>query len=43
MKRELITLRRAIWPQRDVINALIRDGNGCDSRVGGRLFVVCAS
>ncbi len=28
MKRELITLRRAIWPQRDVINALIRDGNG---------------
>ena len=28
MKRELITLRRAIWPQRDVINGLIRDGNG---------------
>ena len=28
MKRELITLRRAIWPQRDVINSLIRDGNG---------------
>ncbi len=27
MKRELLTLRRAIWPQRDAINALIRDGN----------------
>lgn len=27
IKRELITLRRAIWPQRDAINALIRDGN----------------
>jgi magnesium transporter len=25
MKRELLTLRRAIWPQRDAINALIRD------------------
>jgi magnesium transporter len=25
MKRELLSLRRAIWPQRDAINALIRD------------------
>lgn len=27
LKRELLTLRRAIWPQRDAINSLIRDGN----------------
>lgn len=27
IKRELLSLRRAIWPQRDAINALIRDGN----------------
>jgi magnesium transporter len=27
IKRELLILRRAIWPQRDAINALIRDGN----------------
>ncbi|MDX2241698.1 MAG: magnesium/cobalt transporter CorA [Leptolyngbyaceae cyanobacterium bins.302] len=27
IRRELLTLRRAIWPQRDSINALIRDGN----------------
>jgi magnesium transporter len=27
VKRELLTLRRAIWPQRDAINALIRDAN----------------
>lgn len=27
LKRELLGLRRAIWPQRDAINALIRDGN----------------
>lgn len=27
IKRELLGLRRAIWPQRDVINSLIRDGN----------------
>jgi magnesium transporter len=27
IKRELLGLRRAIWPQRDAINALIRDGN----------------
>lgn len=27
VKRELLLLRRAIWPQRDAINALIRDGN----------------
>ena len=27
LKRELLTLRRAIWPQRDAINMLIRDGS----------------
>lgn len=27
IKRELLALRRAIWPQRDSINSLIRDGN----------------
>jgi magnesium transporter len=27
LKRELLMLRRAIWPQRDAINSLIRDGN----------------
>lgn len=27
VRRELLTLRRAIWPQRDTINALIRDGS----------------
>jgi magnesium transporter len=27
IKRELLALRRAIWPQREAINALIRDGN----------------
>ena len=27
IKRELLGLRRAIWPQRDAINTLIRDGN----------------
>ncbi len=27
IRRELLTLRRAIWPQRDAINALIRDQN----------------
>ncbi|MCM0593479.1 MAG: magnesium/cobalt transporter CorA [Gloeotrichia echinulata IR180] len=27
IKRELLQLRRAIWPQRDAINALIRDGS----------------
>jgi magnesium transporter len=27
LKRELLGLRRAIWPQRDAINTLIRDGN----------------
>ena len=27
IRRELLTLRRAIWPQRDAINSLIRDGN----------------
>ncbi|MEG4319631.1 MULTISPECIES: magnesium/cobalt transporter CorA [unclassified Microcoleus] len=27
IRRELLTLRRAIWPQRDAINTLIRDGS----------------
>jgi magnesium transporter len=27
LKRELLHLRRAIWPQRDALNSLIRDGN----------------
>lgn len=27
MRRELLQLRRAIWPLRDAINSLIRDGN----------------
>jgi magnesium transporter len=27
LKRELLTLRRSIWPQRDAINSLIRDGS----------------
>lgn len=27
VKRELLALRRAIWPQRDAINTLIRDSN----------------
>jgi magnesium transporter len=27
VKRELLALRRSIWPQRDAINALIRDGS----------------
>ncbi|KGF71916.1 magnesium transporter [Neosynechococcus sphagnicola sy1] len=27
MRRELLSLRRAIWPQRDAINSLIRDEN----------------
>ena len=27
IKRELLMLRRAIWPQRDAINVLIRDGS----------------
>jgi magnesium transporter len=27
LRRELLTLRRAVWPQRDAINSLIRDSN----------------
>ncbi|MFB2920722.1 MULTISPECIES: magnesium/cobalt transporter CorA [Aerosakkonema] len=36
IKRELLALRRAIWPQRDAINSLIRDGSdliGPDVRI----------
>jgi magnesium transporter len=32
IRRELLTIRRAIWPQRDAINALIRDGSHLISR-----------
>jgi len=27
IKRDLLGLRRAVWPQRDILNALIRDGH----------------
>jgi magnesium transporter len=27
VRRELLTIRRAIWPQREAINSLIRDGS----------------
>jgi magnesium transporter len=27
IKRDLLTIRRTLWPQRDAINSLIRDGN----------------
>lgn len=27
IKRDLLTLRRAIWPQRDLVNSLLRDGS----------------
>lgn len=27
VRRELLAIRRAIWPQRDAINSLLRDGN----------------
>jgi magnesium transporter len=32
VRRDLLTLRRAIWPQRDMINVLIRDGNDLISK-----------
>jgi magnesium transporter len=32
IKRELVALRRAIWPQRDAINALLRDGSSLISK-----------
>jgi magnesium transporter len=32
IRRELLALRRCIWPQRDAINSLIRDGNDLISR-----------
>jgi magnesium transporter len=32
IRRELLALRRAIWPQRDAINALTRDGSALISR-----------
>lgn len=36
IKRELLALRRAIWPQRDAINSLIRD---CDHLIGPEVRV----
>lgn len=39
IRRDLLQLRRAIWPQRDVINILIRDGSSLineDVRLGFR-------
>jgi magnesium transporter len=38
IKRELLVLRRAIWPQRDAINSLIRDGNALISE-GVRIYL----
>ncbi|WP_218080600.1 magnesium/cobalt transporter CorA [Anthocerotibacter panamensis] len=32
IRRELLALRRAVWPQRDALNALIRDANHLVSR-----------
>ena len=32
VRRDLLTIRRAIWPQRDAINALIRDGSDLISK-----------
>ncbi len=32
VRRELLAIRRAIWPQRDAINALIRDGSDLISK-----------
>lgn len=29
LKRELLHMRRAVWPLRDVLNSLVRDGAGC--------------
>ena len=30
IRRDLLALRRAIWPQRDALNSLIRDGSGSE-------------
>jgi magnesium transporter len=38
LKRELLMLRRAIWPQRDAINSLIRDGSDLISE-GVRIYL----
>jgi magnesium transporter len=38
IKRELLVLRRAIWPQRDAINSLIRDGSELISE-GVRIYL----
>ena len=29
LKRELVLLRRLLWPQRDMLSSLIRDGSSC--------------
>ena len=41
IKRELLALRRAIWPQRDVLNILIRDGHPLISDRVLRYFKDC--
>jgi magnesium transporter len=41
IKRELLALRRAIWPQRDALSVLIRDGSGLVSDDVLRYFRDC--
>lgn len=41
IKRELLALRRAIWPQRDMLNILIRDGHSLISDRTLRYFKDC--
>ncbi|WP_081699680.1 magnesium/cobalt transporter CorA [Picosynechococcus sp. NKBG15041c] len=41
IKRELLALRRAIWPQRDALNTLIRDGSPLINNEVSRYFRDC--
>ena len=41
IKRELLALRRAVWPQRDILNMLIRDGHPLISDRTIRYFKDC--
>ena len=41
IKRELLTLRRAIWPQREVLNVLMRDGHSLIKKDVLRYFKDC--
>ncbi|PSB12634.1 magnesium and cobalt transport protein CorA [Pleurocapsa sp. CCALA 161] len=41
IKRELLSLRRAVWPQRDILNLLIRDGHPLISDHVLRYFKDC--